>query len=82
MDPVLMAGAWAGALLAIAAFANLAYRIWVKAIRSILREELNRVWKDQDEIEQRLDALEASILYVREQLARLQQLMESVRDQK
>ena len=76
-----MAGAWAGAFLAIAAFGNLAYRIWVKSIRAILREELSRVWKDQDEIEQRLDALERSMQFVRDQLQRLETMMaEHIRD--
>jgi hypothetical protein len=75
MDPLLMVGAWAGAVLAVAAVGRLAYHGWVRAIRSVLREELGRVWKDQDEIEQRLHALELSMKFMREQLDRLTQMM-------
>jgi hypothetical protein len=81
MDPVLMAGAWAGALLAIIAVLRVLYHGFIQTVKSAIREELDRVWKDQDEIEHRLDALERSMQFVRDQLARLEQMMtEHIRD--
>jgi hypothetical protein len=76
MDPVLMAGAWAGALLACAALASMAYRVWVKAIRSILREELNRVWTDMDDSDrwhqERFTRFEQSLEELRVQISSLE----------
>jgi chaperonin cofactor prefoldin len=81
MDPLVMTGAWAGAILAILGVLRLLYHAFLKAVKSAIREELDRVWKDQDEIEQRLDALERSMQFVRDQLARLEQMMtEHIRD--
>jgi hypothetical protein len=75
MDPLVMTGAWAGAILAILGVTRVLYHAFLKAVKSAIREELDRVWKDQDEIEQRLDALEKSMQFVRDQLARLEQMM-------
>ena len=76
-----MTGAWAGAILAILGVTRVLYHGFLKAVKSAIREELDRVWKDQDEIEQRLDALERSMQFVRDQLARLEQMMtEHIRD--
>jgi hypothetical protein len=80
MDPVLMVGAWAGALLAIIAVLRVLYHGFIQTVKSAIREELDRVWKDQDEIENRLDALEKSMQFVLDQLERLERLMESMRD--
>jgi len=81
MDPLVMTGAWAGAILAILAVTRVLYHGFLKAVKSAIREELDRVWKDQDEIEHRLDALERSMQFVRDQLARLEQMMtEHIRD--
>jgi hypothetical protein len=81
MDPLVMTGAWAGAILAILGVTRVLYHGFLKAVKSAIREELDRVWKDQDEIEQRLDALERSMQFVRDQLARLEQMMtEHIRD--
>lgn len=77
MDALTMAGAWAGALLAIVTLARMAYLGLVKAIRLLLREELSRVWKDQDEIEQRLSALEASLVFIKQQIAELREMMQA-----
>lgn len=77
MDALTMAGAWAGALLAIVTLARMAYLGLVKAIRLLLREELSRVWKDQDEIEQRLTALEASLVFIKQQIAELREMMQA-----
>jgi septal ring factor EnvC (AmiA/AmiB activator) len=77
MDPVLMAGAWAAALLSIAALARLAYHATVKGIRLIFQQELARVWRDMDDIEKRLSALEAALGYVREQVEQLTRMMQA-----
>jgi len=76
MDPLVMAGAWAAALLSIAALARLLYHGFIRAVKAAIREELARVWKDQDEIEQRLSALELSMQFIRQQIEQLRQMME------
>lgn len=76
MDPLLMAGAWAGALLAIAGVGRLVWHGFVRTVRGIIREELSRVWKDQDDIERRLTALELALQFVREQLDRVERMMQ------
>jgi hypothetical protein len=77
MDPLTMIGAWAGALLAIAALSRLAYRVFVKGITIIFREELSRVWTDMNEIEDRLTALEASLKFLRDQVEELRKMMQT-----
>ena len=76
MDPLVMAGAWAAALLSIAALARLLYHAFIKAVKAAIREELARVWKDQDEIERRLSALELSMQFIRQQIEQLRTMME------
>lgn len=76
MDPLVMAGAWAAAILSIAALARLLYHGFIRAVKAAIREELARVWKDQDEIEQRLTALELSMQFIRQQIEQLRQMME------
>lgn len=71
-----MAGAWAAAILSIAALARLLYHGFIRAVKAAIREELARVWKDQDEIEQRLSALELSMQFIRQQIEQLRQMME------
>lgn len=71
-----MAGAWAAAILSIAALARLLYHGFIRAVKAAIREELARVWKDQDEIEQRLTALELSMQFIRQQIEQLRQMME------
>ena len=77
MDPVLMVGAWAAALMAIIGLGRILYHAFVKAVKVAIREELGRVWKDQDEIEQRLSALELSMQFVRQQLEDLRAMMQA-----
>ena len=76
MDPVIMAGAWAAAVLSIAALLRGTYFLFMKAVKAAIREELGRVWKDQDEIERRLDALERVVHYMRQQLDTLTLMMQ------
>ena len=76
MDPLTMAGAWAGAVLAIAALSRLLYAGFLKAVKVAIREELGRVWKDQDEIEHRLTALETAMQFIRKEIEALRQMMQ------
>jgi chaperonin cofactor prefoldin len=76
MDPLLMAGAWAAALLSIAAITKLVANAIVRGIRSIFQQELQRVWVDMDDIEDRLSALEQSMQYLRQQIEELRRMMQ------
>jgi septal ring factor EnvC (AmiA/AmiB activator) len=80
MDPLLMAGAWAAALLSIAAISRLIAHAVVRGIRSIFQQELQRVWRDMDDIEARLSALESSLQYLRQQVEELRRLMQQLSD--
>jgi F0F1-type ATP synthase membrane subunit b/b' len=77
MDPVLMVGAWAAALMAVAGFGRLLWRAFVKAVDTVISTSMSRIWRDMDDIENRLTALEASILFVREQLEELRRMMQT-----
>ena len=72
-----MAGAWAAALLSIAAIIRLIAQAIVRGIRSIFQQELQRVWRDMDDIEARLSALEASLQYLRQQIEQLREMMQA-----
>jgi hypothetical protein len=82
MDPLLMVGAWAGALLTIAALLRGIYTLFLKAVKAAIREEMSRMWTDQDQIEQRLTALELALAYVREQVDTLKTMMQAHIDDK
>lgn len=77
MDVLVMSGAWAGALLAIVALTRIAHVAFVKAIRGIFQQELARVWRDMDDIESRLNALELSLVFIRQQIAELREMMQA-----
>jgi hypothetical protein len=77
MDPLLMVGAWAGAILAVAAVLRGIYALFLKAVKAAIREEMARMWTDQDQIEQRLTALELALAYVREQVDTLTKMMQA-----
>jgi len=75
MDGLLMVGAWAGALIAIAGAARLAWRGFVKAVSTVIEGSIQRVWRDMDDIETRLDRLEIAVGDLRRQVAKLQELL-------
>jgi F0F1-type ATP synthase membrane subunit b/b' len=77
MDPLLMVGAWAGAILALLALGTAAWKAFVKAVEAVIATSIGRVWKDMDDIETRLSALELSLQFVREQLEELRQMMQA-----
>ena len=75
MDPLLMVGAWAGALLAVAGFGRLLWKTFVTAVEKVISDAIARVWTDMDEIEDRLSKLELSVQFIREQLDDLREMM-------
>ena len=77
MDPLVMVGAWAGAILALAGVGRLAWKTFVKAVETVISTSIGRVWRDMDDIEKRLSALELSMQFVREQLEELRRMMQS-----
>ena len=76
MDPLVMLGAWAGALLAVAGAGRLLWKAFVRAVEAVISTSIGRVWKDMDDIERRLSALEISLQFVREQLEELRRMMQ------
>lgn len=72
-----MAGAWAGAVLAILGVGAAAWKAFVKAVESVIEVSIGRVWRDMDDIEKRLSALELSMQFLREQIEELRRMMQS-----
>ena len=77
LDPLVMVGAWSAALLSVAALLRGLYHLFIKAVKVAIREEMARMWTDQDHIEQRLTALETALSYVREQVETLTAMMQA-----
>jgi F0F1-type ATP synthase membrane subunit b/b' len=77
MDPLTMAGMWAGALLALIALVTAAWKAFVKAVEAVISTSISRVWRDMDDLDERLTALEVSIQFVREQLEELRRMMQT-----
>jgi HAMP domain-containing protein len=75
MDPLLMVGAWAAALMAVAGLLRAAWKAFERAVRSILRDEIQRVHRDMDDIEVRFERLEAAVEALREAVSELRQMM-------
>jgi F0F1-type ATP synthase membrane subunit b/b' len=75
MDPLVMVGAWAAALMAVAALLRAAWKAFEKAVRSILRDEIQRVHRDMDDIETRFERLEAALVALQQAVADLRQMM-------
>ena len=49
MDPLLMVGAWAAAVVSIVAAANVMYRAFLKAVKLAVTDEFRKVWREFDE---------------------------------
>jgi phage shock protein A len=77
MDPLVMVGAWAGAILALAGVGRLAWRAFVAAVEAVIEKAIGRVWTDMDQIESRLDRLEQQVADLRERLRELQAMMQA-----
>jgi F0F1-type ATP synthase membrane subunit b/b' len=77
MDPVLMVGAWSAALLSVLGLGRLLWKAFVRAVEAVITTSIGRVWRDMDDIERRLTALELSLQFVREQLEELRRMMQT-----
>jgi predicted nuclease with TOPRIM domain len=82
MDPVLMVGAWAAALVSIAAASRLIYNGMIRGLRAVVRDEMSALWVDMQaaedrfgEVEERLDRLEVALAELREKVDRLTDLL-------
>jgi hypothetical protein len=75
MDPLLMLGAWAGAILAVVGTFRVGWKAFEKAVRSILRDEIQRVHRDMDDIEVRFERLEAALEALQKAVSELRQMM-------
>ena len=70
-----MVGAWAAALMAVAGLGRLAWRAFEKAVRTILRDEIQRVHRDMDDIEARFERLELALVALEQAVSELRQMM-------
>lgn len=75
MDPLVMVGAWAGAILAIIGLARIGWKAFVAAVEAVIEKAISRVWADMDMIESRLDRLEQQVNELREQVAQMRELL-------
>jgi F0F1-type ATP synthase membrane subunit b/b' len=75
VDPLLMVGAIAASILSIAAALRMAWKAFEKAVRSILRDEIQRVHRDMDDIEARFERLEAALVALQAAVSELRQMM-------
>ena len=80
MDPVLMVGAWAAAILAIAGASKLFLNAFTKATRAVVNDEFRKVWRDMDESDrwhqERFAKFERALDDLRLQISRLERLMQ------
>jgi hypothetical protein len=75
MDPVLMTGAIAASILSIVALGRVGWHTFERAVRSILREEIQRTHRDMDDMELRFERLEAAIVALQHAVSELRQMM-------
>jgi hypothetical protein len=75
-----MVGAWAAAVLAMAAAGKLFFNAFIKATRLAVSEEFEKVWKELNESDQwhqeRFSKFEMALNELRLQVARLERLMQ------
>ena len=70
-----MVGAWAGALLAIVGVGRILWKTFVKAVETVISTSIGRVWRDMDDIEKRLSALEDAVQEIRERVQSMTELL-------
>ena len=72
-----MVGAWAAAIMAVVAAANVMYRAFLKAVKLAVTDEFRRVWKELDEQDrwqqERFEQLSAQITELCVKVERLTQ---------
>ena len=81
MDPLMMWGAWAAALVSLAAAGKLFLNAFVKATKAAVSEEFRKIWRELDESEkwhhERFSKFEAALEALREQVQRLEKMMQA-----
>ena len=79
MDPLMMFGAWAAAVVSVVTAGKLLFNSFVRATRAAVSEEFSKVWREMDEADKwhkvKFDALEAAIEALKQQVRRLEDLM-------
>jgi len=80
MDPVAMVGMWAAAVVSVAAAGKIFLIAFTKATRAVVNEEFRKVWRDLDESDrwhqERFSKFEEALEALREQVERLERLMQ------
>ena len=80
MDPLMMWGAWAAALVSLAAAGKLFLNAFVKATKAAVSEEFRKIWRELDDSEkwhhERFSKFEAALEALREQVQRLEKMMQ------
>jgi cytochrome c556 len=86
MDPVLMAGAWAAAIIAIAGAGKLFLNAFTKATKAAVSEEFKKIWRDLDESDrwhqERFASFERALDDLRRQLEELRAMMQAHVDER
>ena len=79
MDPLMMFGAWAAAIVSVLTAGKLLFNSFVKATRAAVSEEFSKVWREMDDTDRwhkaKFEALEAAIEALKQQVRRLEDLM-------
>ena len=86
MDPLMMWGAWAGAIVSLAAAGKLFFNAFIKATRAVVSEEFRKIWRELDESEkwhaERFSKFEAALDALKEQVQRLEEMMRAHVDER
>lgn len=86
MDPLMMFGAWAAALVSVITAGKLLFNSFVKATRAAVSEEFTKIWREMDDTDRwhksKFEAIEAAIEALKQQVARLETLMYSHMNEK
>ncbi len=81
MDPVMMFGAWAAAFVSVAAAGKLIFNAFLKATKLAVSEEFAKVWKELNESDrwhqERFSSFEKALEELRQQVLRLEQMMQA-----
>lgn len=79
MDPLMMWGAWAAALVSLAAAGKILFNAFVKATRAAVSEEFTKIWREMDDTDRwhkgKFEDIERAIEQLRAQVDRLEKLM-------
>lgn len=86
MDPLMMWGAWAGAIVSLFAAGKLLLNAFIKATRAAVNEEFRKIWRELDESEkwheERFSKFEAALEALRAQVDRLESMMRAHVDER